>query len=310
MKKFIAFVLCLIISATMVSCYNSTNNDDEQNHDSANNTGTPNRDQLENDEMSDQDKIAWQAYCEAIKSERVIYRYSLYSSPSVTPSSSYFHDCVDDTKPFEQAMVDMDQDGISELILKYSHPDRYVILHYENGRVYYNSSLIPFYNATIYTNGSFSWSNYSDIFGKENGISRITYLNGRPKYQELCRVEASYNMYYVNGAPVSEEEYDNYIDSTSWTPITFSPIDLSLLDSCGRKALRLASEYWNIKDGDFDPQIGARYQLYVEKNYYAKDYTVYLYTFIPSGYYECIALAYVDIDTEEINVVRYPYGKG
>jgi hypothetical protein len=215
MKKFIAFVLCLIISATMVSCHNSTNNDDEQDHDSADTTEAPSRDQLENDEMSEQDKIAWQAYCEAIKNERAIYQYSVFSSTSSTPpSASYFiDDYGENISLFKQAMIDMDQDGISELILKQSYTGHYIILHYDNDRVYYNRYLVPSNNSTIYTDGSFSWSNHSDIFGNEYGISRITYLNGKPKYQELCRVESAYNMYYVNGAPVTEEEYDSVL---SW----------------------------------------------------------------------------------------------
>ena len=294
----------------MISCCNDVNDDGEKKHDKPKESSTdtlelPNHGQSENNTMSKQDKIAWQAYCAVIRNERAIYRQPVYST--IMPSPSYLNEYLGNRNPTEQAVVDMDQDGISELILKYSYTNDLIILHYENDRVYCYNILQK--NTTIYTDGSFAWENYSDNFGREFGISRISYHDGRPKYQELCRVERNYNMYYVNGTPVTEEEYDNYIENTPRTSITFHPIDTSLLNTKGNKALNLASEYWGIKNGDFDPQSGARYKLYVEE-YAESKYAVYLYTSIPGFNYEYIAIAYVNIDTEDIMEIKYPNGKG
>ena len=41
MKKFIAFLSCLIITATMASCYNNTNDDDMKDHGSTGTTEVP-----------------------------------------------------------------------------------------------------------------------------------------------------------------------------------------------------------------------------------------------------------------------------
>ena len=58
--------------------------------------------------------------------------------------------------PTGQTLVDMDKDGIKELILSY---DRFFIfLCFKNDKVYGSDVKLDSMN-TIYTDGSFSWSN-------------------------------------------------------------------------------------------------------------------------------------------------------
>lgn len=221
------------------------------------------------------------------------------------------------------AMVDMDRDGINELILEFGCNGDLVVLHFENDRVY-GFDVDRDAMDTIFTDGSFSWTNDSDFFGDERGISRLSFIDGSPKYQELCRVEedARYYLnglrvtneqypdyYYLNGLQVTEEQFQNYIENNCRTPVVFTPFDLSLLDPDGEKALALASAYWGIKNGEFDSERGYRYRVCLQEDI-SPCFKVSLYCFVGNSYYEYLALATVNIETGEISVQEYPEGMG
>ena len=98
-------------------------------------------------------------------------------------------------------------------------------------------------------------------------------------------------------------------------PIKFTSFDISFLDSNELKAIELASEYWGIKDGDFDSERGFRYRIICDGKLNGSEntgdqYSVSLYRFVYNSYYEHYRIAYINIDTGEILIDEYPDGKG
>lgn len=306
MKKITAFLLCILMAFASVSCH--TNNDDAGISSTDSTDHIAESEDLEKDSAEDtldeQNERAWQAFCAVIKNEELMY-YPVRNHSA--PEECYFNKIwTAKNNPTGQAMVDMDQDGIKELILEYYQVGRLIILHYKDGRVYGRDVSRESMNP-IYTDGSFAWKHESGRFGKEYGISRISFPNGKPKNQELCRVEND-AAYYLNGVRVAPAEYKDYIESTVRTPVTFEPFTIILPTSATEKALALASEYWGIKDGDFDPETGYRYRVVVQMEN-DPGFQISLYCFTSNSYYEHLAIAFVNIDTGEVTVEEYPEGK-
>ena len=125
--------------------------------------------------------------------------------------------------------LDMDGDGIKELLLKRSG---YLILRYQEGAV----SLYEFsYKEMdkIYEDGSFSW--HSNTYLEDNsvcyGISRITFDESSTKTQSLYTIYDGENESYftINGKLTTKSEIDALIESrknikeVTWTTYTLDP---------------------------------------------------------------------------------------
>lgn len=322
MKKYIAFLLCLIMIMSLFSCDikdgNNTDLSENNTSDSSTNPSSyDNTDDSTNSVVEDktptdtpsntestQNELARQAYGMAIRNEINIY-YPLIDV--TTPRESYFERIRGREKgnPSRQAMVDMDKDGIKELILAYDN--FLILLHFENDVVYGTDFDLESME-TIYTDGSFSWSNTDDIFGYEYGISRVSFVNGIHKTEELCRTEGD-SKFFISGVQVTKEQYNDYVNNVDRTPIKFTPFDTSFLDSNELKAIELASAHWNIKDGDFDSERGFRYRI-ICSGKMGNLYRVSLYRFVYNSYYEHLEIASVNIETGEISTSEYPDGKG
>ena len=317
MKKYITFLLCLIMLLSLVSC-NETNDElDAQLSDDAENTTvqeTPENTIVpdnKEDSVIDtvQNEQARQAYGMALRNEIKIY-YPILDS--MTPAETYFEGIcvVEKGNPTRQTLIDMDKDGIKELILAYDGV--FILLHFENDIVYATDFHLSSME-TIYTDGSFSWSHTDDIFGYECGISRVSFVNGRKKVEELCRTEGDSN-FFISGIQVTKKQYNDYLNNSERTPIAFTDFDITAFDTAFLynnewKAIKLASEYWGIKDGDFDPQ-GLRYRIICKREIDERWYEVSLYRFVYNSYYEHLEIATVNIETKEIKVTPYPDGRG
>ena len=317
MKKYIAFLLCLIMLLSLVSC-NETNDElDAQLSDDAENTTVQetSKNTIVSDNKEDsvidtvQNRQARQAYGMALRNEIKIY-YPILDS--MTPAETYFERIcgVKKGNPTRQALIDMDKDGIQELILAYEY--FYILLHFENGMVYGTDFDLNSME-TIYTDGSFAWSHTDDIFGYECGISRFSLVNGIIKVEELCRAEEN-SKFFISGIQITKKQYDDYLNKRERTPIAFTAFDITafdttFLDNNELKAIKLASEYWGIKDGDFDPK-GLRYRIICKRKIDEKWYEVSLYRFVYNSYYEHLEIAKVNIETKEIKITKYPDGRG
>lgn len=313
MKKYIALLLCLIMTTSMISCTINHNYPPMQSWENTENTTAPVQEEKTTAKVTEesspsiiqvvQNERARQAYARAIKNQTKLY-YSLFNSS--TPNETYF-EYVRRGKgnPTKQSLIDMDKDGIEELILLYSN--FLILLHFENDAVYATDFNLDSME-TIYTDGSFSWRRDSDIFGDECGVGRISFVNGKLKYQELYRMEGD-SKFYINGAQVSNEQYKEYVDSSCKTPIKFTSFDIYFLDPDEIKAIEIACEYWGIKDGDFDSETGYRYRV-ICTGKSGNLYRVSLYLFVKNSYYEHLEIALVNVDTAEVSISQYPDGKG
>ena len=316
MKKHIALLLCFIMVVALFSCnYNNENIADSSDNDTTDPTTSDSNEKNTEEQPSKNDTIqnqmALRAYGEVIRNEISVY-YPLLYSP--TPFEVYFEKICGPEKgtPTYQALVDMDNDGIEELILSY---DRFfILLHFENDIVYGTDFDLEAMN-TIYTDGSFSWSHTDDIFGYECGISRVSFINGIKKVEELCRTEGN-SKFFISGVQVTKKQYEDYLNKSERTPIAFTAFDMDLfddndfLDYDEAKAIKLASEYWGINDGDFDPERGLRYRVICKRKIDERWYEVSLYWFVYNSYYEHLEIATVNIETKEISVTPYPDGRG
>ena len=313
MKKCIAFLMCLIALLSLVSCDEINNEADTQLSDDTENTTV--QETMEDttvpsnkeDSVIDtvQNEQARQAYGLALRNEIYVY-YPLLNS--ATPYKTYFEGICGTEKgdPTRQALIDMDKDGIEELILAYD--SFFIILHFDNDIVYGTDFDLESM-ATIYTDGSFSWSNNDDIFGYECGISRVSFINGIKKVEELCRTEGN-SKFFISGVQVTKKQYEDYLNKNERTPIAFTAFDTTILDGNKLNAIKLASEYWGIKDGDFDPERGLRYRVICKRKIDERWYEVSLYHFVYNSYYEHLEIATVNIETKEIKITKYPDGRG
>lgn len=274
---------------------------------------TPNTDKNEQEQPPQDEQPTNQhalaAYNAAIMNSIPVY-YPLVNSD--TPHKTYFKNIHSHEKgyPSYQVLVDMDGDGIDELVLRYY--SFLIILHFEDGKVYATDFTFDAMN-TIYTDGSFSWSHTDVIFGYECGISRISFTNGILKIDELCRRD-SYSNFFVGGLEVDEEQYDEYFEGLEKTPVTFVHFGGTDADSSDDHnkwlAIELASEHWGIKDGDFDEERGFRYRIICDSKISENLYEVSLYCFEHNSYYIHVASARVNIETGNITITPYPDGKG
>ena len=317
MRKFVAAALCLITLLSLFSCnHNNGNITDLSDNDTSDTTttffdedrtdmGDKNTEEQPSENESLQNQMALQAYGKAIRNEINVY-YPLINS--ATPSETYFERICGAEKgtPTAQALVDMDNDGIEELILSYD--SFFILLHLENDKVYGTDFHLSSME-TIYTDGSFSWSHTDDIFGYECGISRVSFVNGIKKVEELCRTEGD-SKFFIGGVQVTKDKYYDYLDESERTPITFTTFDTDFLDGNKLKAIKIASDYWGINDGDFDSERGLRYRVICNRKIDERWYEVSLYHFVYNSYYEHLEIATVNIETKEIQVTPYPDGKG
>ena len=317
MKKFVAVLLCLIMILSLFSCnHNNGNITDLSDNDTSDTTttfidedrtdmGDKNTEEQPSENESLQNQMALQAYGKAIRNEINVY-YPLINS--ATPYETYVERIcgVEKGNPTRQTLIDMDNDGIKELILAYN--GFFILLHFENDIVYatdFNFASMD----TIYTDGSFSWSHTDDIFGYECGISRISFANGIKKVEELCRTEGN-SKFFIGGVQVTKDKYYDYLDESERTPITFTTFDTDFLDGNELKAIKIASDYWGINDGDFDSERGFRYRVICKRKIDERWYEISLYRFVYNSYYEHLEIATVNIETKEIQVTPYPDGKG
>ena len=154
------------------------------------------------------------------------YLWELYFSFGTNPIGSL--------KSVEICYLDMDGDGISELILR--RGGDHIILRYHCGAVYlYEYS----YKAMdrVYEDGSFS--RHSQTYLEDNsvcyGISRITFDESNAKTQSLYTIYDGENESYfmINGKFASESELDSLIESrknikeVTWTTYTLDPNNIS-----------------------------------------------------------------------------------
>ena len=128
----------------------------------------------------------------------------------------------------EICYLDMDGDGISELLLRSNIHD-HLILRYHCGTVYlYEYSYKEM--ARVYEDGSYSWSSptYLEDYSHQYGISMLSFNENSARVSSLYTIFEGENESYftINGKLASKNELDSLVESrngikeVTWTTYT------------------------------------------------------------------------------------------
>ena len=202
------------------------------------------------------------------------------------------------------AYVDMDGDGQVELLV--CGIDTFVFSYYHDSNAI---SIATVYNFRamnrVYADGSYSW-NYPGSDGVTYGLKK----DGK----DIWRIEnegGENPRYYIGDRSVTEEEMLKYLeDNPRPEEVNFTRISGEGWNKVigEERAEEIASEYWNIKDGDINEQTGNEYRIYVS----GMKKEIYCVTLRCSEKYNDpdIDIIYIDAITGEILTGFLPDGKG
>jgi hypothetical protein len=138
---------------------------------------------------------------------------------------------IGDPNIIEICYLDMDRDGIAELLLR-SNLNDYLLLRYQNGAVYlYN---LPYKSIDrVYEDGSYDWHSptYLEDDSVSYGVSRVCFNGSEQKFKSIYTIYDGENESYftINGKLASKSELDSLVESrkdikeVTWTTYTLDP---------------------------------------------------------------------------------------
>ena len=148
MKKYISLFLCLIMIISLLSCNAENTNDADVSDNNATDTNTPTP-----PDDNTESKTAMEMYEAAINGEICVFDEHMGKIKLKNLEFSSNGTRLDESKLLMKAILDIDQDGVSEYVIK-SPDDDYIILHCYNGKVYSYSLDIGDY-CNFNTDGTF-----------------------------------------------------------------------------------------------------------------------------------------------------------
>ena len=256
MKKFVAVLLCVMTVLSLNSC--GSNKDALSQNDSTNNTCS----QIPHAEN------AMQMFEAAIKGEICVLDERAWETSLKSlrfPSNDI---SLDECKLLKKAMIDADQDGVGEFVIK-SPDQEYIILRYYNGKVYsYRLDTCEFYN--LNTDGSFHWYDTPEEDGWACGLDKITFegetLSIKPIYSIQYSKDPTNYEYFVEGEAVTEDEYNACRSHNArYERINFSEFEMSCsYPITAEQAWNLANAYWDNQDGATDCGAGTTWTARIE----------------------------------------------
>ena len=265
MKKYIAFLLCLIMILSLVSC--DTTDKNAQN-------GTSNNEELNVNEVTEGDATnnsttniqisaaerAMQMYEAAINDEICVLDERIGETKLKNLCFISNDTSLDECKLLKKAILDIDQDGINEYVIQ-SPNQEYVILRYYNGKVYsYWLDTDDFYNFN--TDGSFHWYDSTETEEWECGLNKAIFDGETLNVKSIYRLQYYKNPtkyeYFVEGEAVTEDEYYAYCAHHKQKErMKFSQFELmSSYPITAEQAWNLANEYWDNQDGSSECSAG------------------------------------------------------
>ena len=263
MKKYIALLLCLIMILSLVSC--DFNNDQDDLSSSENGGLSDVNDDSTNDDnitpsVSENEK-AMRMYEAAIKGEIYVVdeqlgEISLKDCRFLTNNVT-----VGECEILNNAILDMDGDGINEYVIQSGDEADHIVLRYYEGKIYsYSFGITEFRH--LNTNGTYFWS-----FGENNmvcGLNRLVFNGSSISIEKMYEVNIDYdNTYYIEGKQVTYEEFRDQYDYYKYYSAdcilrkSFSPLEIDCpYPISSERALEIASGYWGVSDWDYDRAMG------------------------------------------------------
>lgn len=191
----------------------------------------------------------------------------------------------------------MNGDGINEYIIYSSHFDS-VMMYCHNGKVYVHSFTFDEFN-NLKKDGSFYWN---DSDGR--GAARLSFDGAKIKYNIIYATVYDENKnagYYLNEKEVTYDAYTEFLKTQSNAFADSLPFDAPWYDAISEEeALQIASEYWNVKNGDVDKETGYRLAL-LRKASNSNNYCIALSCFVEETHYSTIETIEIDAFTGEIS---------
>ena len=214
MKKYIVFLLCLIMILSLISCDTTDKNKDTEND-------IPS---TENTQISEAER-AMEMYEAVLKNEIKVYETDI-------EEYNYLKDCktpynripLCELERLRYAYMDVDGDSINELVVDCGDT---LILRYYEGTVY----VYPFTFRNMYqlnTDGSYNWNHTGQDF--EYGENQLVFDGAELKPKEIWRIvnDGEPNAeYYIGDKQVTQEEILKYIEDNPKTKVEFLPLEVS-----------------------------------------------------------------------------------
>ena len=259
MKKIVSVLLCSLMLLSLFSCEITEGENDLNTP-----TQTDSQPSKETDDNEENDGIvlseaerAMEMYKAAIKGEIYVVdeqfgEISLKDCRFLTNNVT-----VGECEILNNAILDMDGDGINEYVIQSGDEADHIVLRYYEGKIYsYSFGITEFRH--LNTNGTFFWS-----FGENNmvcGLNRLVFNGSSISIEKMYEVNIDYdNTYYIEGKQVTYEElrdqYDYYKDCI--VRKSFSPLEIDCpYPISSERALEIASGYWGVSDWDYDCAMG------------------------------------------------------
>ena len=135
----------------------------------------------------------------------------------------------------EICYLDMDGDGIKELLLRSSIGDHLILRYYEGSVYLYEFSYKEM--GRVYEDGSYSWSSptYLEDYSHQYGISMLSFNENSARVSSLYIIFEGENESYfmINGKFASKSELDSLVESrknikeVTWTTYSLDPDKIS-----------------------------------------------------------------------------------
>ena len=154
---------------------------------------------------------------------------------------------IDECKLLTKAILDLDQDGVNEYVIK-SPDNDCIVLHYYDDKVYsYGFGISNFYN--LNTDGTFYWKDSSVAGNCEVGLNKIIFEGETLTIKNIYSIQyltAETDAYYMGGESVTRDEFLSYYNYNPKTRMSFSPFELTCsYPITANQAWNLANTYWN-----------------------------------------------------------------
>ncbi len=255
MKKYIAFLLCLIMLLSLFSCKKIEDENDiltpaPDTTDAEDPRGID--DNENNDTVLSKAKKAMEMYEAAINDEICVFDERLGQAKLKSLRFSSNGTSLDECKLLKGAILDVDQDSVNEYVIK-SPDHECIILRYYNDKVYsYWLDTVDFCNFN--TNGSFHWYDSLEEDEWACGLSKLVFegstLNVRSVYSMKYSSNPTKYEYFIGGEAVTIDEYYTYRADIWYERVKFSQFELMpRYPITAQQAWNLANIYWDNQDG-------------------------------------------------------------
>ena len=252
MKKLVAFLLCLIMILSLFSCMSNENQNDLSSNENTSlsdvNDDSTNDDNITSS-VSENEK-AMQMYEAAINDKICVIDEHLGEIKLKACRFPSNNARIDECKLLTKAILDLDQDGVNEYVIKSPNNDC-IVLHYYDDKVYsYGFGISNFYN--LNTDGTFYWKDSSVAGNCEVGLNKIIFEGERLTIKNIYSIQyltVEIDSYYMDGEAVTRDEFLSYYNHTPKTRMSFSPFELTCsYPITAEQAWNLANTYWNNTD--------------------------------------------------------------